>query len=479
MTTPVRVRFAPSPTGLLHVGGARAALFNYLFAKNHHGKFILRIEDTDRTRLHEGATDQIFMGLKWLGIEPDEGYWLDKNIGDLGPYLQSQRLVHYRAVAQQLIDQGIAYYSHISDEDFDRRKSDMIAQKKPFVYRASMEPKGSAGTENLPIRLQIPTGQLKWHDQVYGEFDISNDTIDDFVIMKADGYPTYNFANVVDDHMMQISHVLRGPEFLPSTPKHALLYDLLGWERPEFIHMPVILGPDGKKKLSKRDGDVDLMSYRDQGYLPEAMVNFLALLGWNDGTKDEFFDINELIKRFSAKRIQKSPARFDRERLSWMNGHYIREGISLDELVRRLAGFVPAQWLDDPAYFRALVELDRERFKTLNDAKRLLEFFFVEPDYTDEVIAKAGDKTLVIELLTTSVEVIEGALAQHDELEKSLRQLAESKQVGAGKLFAPLRIAVTGRTQAPGIFDTILLVGLKRSTERIRRFLSIIRKKQP
>lgn len=477
MTTSVRVRFAPSPTGLLHVGGARAALFNYLFAKNHHGKFILRIEDTDRTRLYEGATEQIFAGLKWLGIEPDEGYWLDKNIGDYGPYLQSQRLEHYQAVAQQLIDRGLAYYSHISDEDFAQRKADMIAQKKPFVYRASMEPAGSTGNKNLPIRLQIPAGQLKWHDSVYGEFDINNATIDDFVIMKADGYPTYNFANVVDDHMMEISHVLRGPEFVPSTPKHALLYDLLGWERPEFIHMPVILGPDGKKKLSKRDGDVDLMSYRDQGYLPEAMVNFLALLGWNDGTTHEFFDINELIKRFSTERIQKSPARFDRERLSWMNGHYIREGISLDELVKRLADFVPTQWLDDLDYFRALIELDRERFKTLTDANELLEFFFVEPSYTDDVIVKAGDKTQVVELLTASVEVIERAPAQHDELEKSLRQLAESKQVGAGKLFTPLRIAVTGRTQAPGIFDTILLVGTERSIERIRRFLSIIRKR--
>lgn len=476
MSSTVRVRFAPSPTGFLHVGGARTALFNYLFAKNHQGKFVLRIEDTDRARLHEGATAQIFAGLKWLGIEPDEGYWLDENIGDFGPYLQSQRLDHYRAVAQQLLDRGQAYYSFISDGDFASRKATTIAQKKPFVYRASMEPTAENDTIQRPIRLKIPEGELKWSDRVYGDFVINNATIDDFVIMKADGYPTYNFANVVDDHMMRISHVLRGPEFVPSTPKHALLYDLLDWERPEFVHMPVILGPDGKKKLSKRDGDVDLMSYREQGYLAEVMVNFLALLGWNDGTTDEFFTINALIERFSAERIQKSPARFDRDRLSWMNGHYIRERMSLDELVDRLAEFVPAQWLDDREYFRALVELDRERIKTLTDAKDLLEFFFVEPSYSDEIIKKAGDKSQVIELLSGSIDVIEQASDQHDQLEQALRQLADTQKVKAGTLFGALRVAITGRAQAPGIFDTILLVGRARSVERIRRFLSIIRK---
>ena len=477
MNKPVRVRFAPSPTGLLHIGSARAALFNYLFAKHHNGTFILRIEDTDRERFVEGSVEQIVDGLSWLGIEPDEGFWNGEHIGKHGPYVQSHRLEHYQAVAQQLIDQGLAYYSYISNEDFAKAKQDAIDRKQPFVYREEFEPKQKpAASDGYPIRLRIPKGRTKWSDIVYGDFDVDNATVDDFVILKADGYPTYNFANVIDDHMMEISHVIRGPEFLPSTPKHAILYDLLEWVRPKFVHVPVILGPDGKKKLSKRDGDVDLMDYKKQGFLPEAIVNFLVLLGWNDGTEREFFTLEELVGAFDATRIQRSPAKFDIERLRWMNGHYIREGIELQDLTERLVEYVPQDWLKNEEYFIDLVALDRERIKTLADAQQLLEFFFVDPHYSPELFAALPDKDAAITGLTATLDILEGFSGGHHELEKALRNLAESHNIAAGKLFGALRIAITGRTQAPGIFDTILMVGTERSVERIRRFLSILRK---
>ena len=477
MTKKVRVRFAPSPTGMLHIGGVRAALFNYLFAKHHGGTFVLRIEDTDQERFFEGAVEQIVESLSWLGITPDEGYWNGNHMGKHGPYVQSQRLEQYHKAAHELVQMGQAYYSRITPDEFEQKKKAAIEAKQPFVYCEEMEPEtDDRSTKGFPIRLKIPKGRTKWTDLVYGEFDVDNETVDDFVILKADGYPTYNFANVIDDHMMEISHVIRGPEFVPSTPKHAILYDLFKWDRPEFVHVPVILGPDGKKKLSKRDGDVDVLSFAKQGFLPEAMVNFLVLLGWNDGTEQEFFSREELIEKFDVTRIQKSPARFDLERLRWMNGHFLREGLSLDELVDKLNDYVPKEWLSDREYFIQVVELDRERFKTLADAHTLLEFFFVEPTYDVDIMKKLPSTDELIAWLEPAIQVIEDASDQHDQLEKVLRDLAESLKISPGKLFGALRVAITGRTEAPGIFDTILTVGRDRSVERIRRFLSVIRK---
>ena len=469
MRSDIRTRFAPSPTGLLHVGGLRTALFNYLFAKHHGGTFILRLEDTDRERFDPTAIANIEAGLQWAGVIPDEGWWMGEHKGDLGPYVQSERLPNYRQLAEQLVADGKAYYSRIEPADFAQRKQAAIAAHQTFVYKQAFEPDQTdtpADIAAYPIRLKVSTGQTSWRDEIRGEFTTNHDLIDDFVILKADGFPTYNFANVIDDHAMQISHVIRGDEFIASTAKHALLYDIFGWPRPLFVHLPVILGPDGKKKLSKRDGDVDTLSYQRDGYLPEALVNFLSLLGWNDGTEQEIFTLAELIKRFDVTRVQKSPAVFDRSRLDWMNGDYIRR-LSTKELTEKLADFVPSEWKSDRAYFEQVVALDQERIKTLRDAPKLLDFFFEEPQPAKELISKNESPDMVKKWLNEAKKVISSGEFYHDALEKGLRQLAEQLQITTGQLFYALRISLTGKTASPGLFDTMLVLGCKRVLARI------------
>jgi glutamyl-tRNA synthetase len=386
----VRVRFAPSPTGFLHIGGVRTALFNYLYAKKHGGKFILRLEDTDRERFVEEGVEQIVEVLKWLGLEPDEGYWEGAHSGEYGPYIQSERLPNYQQFADQLIEQGLAYRSYITPDDFTQQRQAAIAAKQPFVYRRSMEP-SDASSSNAPIRLDIDTLTQKlgsqnvtWNDEVRGEFSVESAIIDDFILIKADGFPTYNFANVIDDHLMKISHILRGDEFISSTPKHALLYDALGFARPRWAHLPVILGADGAK-LSKRHGDTDALQYRDKGYLPDALLNFLALLGWNDGTEQEIFSRDELIDAFSLERIQKSPAKFDLERLNWMNGLFIREKLSQAEYLDLAKAAITGANLPWNAAAEAGALLERDRIKTLTELPLVVDFF-VQPPLVNETM---------------------------------------------------------------------------------------------
>lgn len=466
-SVPVRVRFAPSPTGLLHIGGVRTALFNYLFARRHKGQFILRLEDTDRERFVAEGVEQIQQGLAWLGLTPDEGYWLGEHKGSLGPYLQSERLPHYECYAQQLVEHGLAYYSYITPDDFEARKQAAIAAKKPFVYRQEFEPQHNTTTDNKPIRLKIKTGKTSWEDEVRGSFDTSNELIDDFVIMKADGFPTYNFANVIDDHLMQISHVIRGDEFISSTAKHALLYDYFDWVRPKWAHLPLILAADGKKKLSKRDGEVNLLDYRDQGYLAAALLNFLALLGWNDGTEEEIFSLSQLCQKFELSRVQLSPAIFDINRLDWMNGEYIRK-LTPAELAELLHDYVPAEWYENRAYFQRVVALDQERLKQLGQAKDMLEFFFVEPKLDQALLTKKSSEADVRAWLTATYEVLEKTEFDAAELEPALRELASKLAVSVGQLFYVIRVAITGRTEAPGLFDTLAVLGPDKSLARIQ-----------
>ncbi len=470
MNQSVRTRFAPSPTGLLHVGGLRTALFNYLFAKHHNGEFILRLEDTDRERFVKESVQHIEDGLTWTGLIPDEGYWLGEHKGNFGPYVQSERLPEYKKYAQELVERGLAYYSRISAEEFEKLKQAAISAHKPFAYKQDMEPQNGSETKGYPIRLKVPEGTTIWQDEIRGEFKTDNDLIDDFVILKADGYPTYNFANVIDDHAMKISHVIRGEEFIASSAKHAILYDLFKWERPKFIHLPVILGPDGKKKLSKRDGDVDVLSYQKQGYLAAALVNFLALLGWNDGTEQEIFSLEQLIEKFDITRVQKSPAVFDLTRLDWMNGEYIRM-LNASELIDLVSSWLPDAWLKNKEYLSQVIILEQERIKKLSEVPQLLGFFFDEPEVNTELLYKKDSKDQVRTWLEEVIATLNDSEFTHDELEKTLRDLAQKLDITPGQLFYAIRVAITGRTEAPGLFDTLQVLGKEKSLARLSKIL--------
>ncbi len=467
---------------MLHIGGVRTALFNYLLARHFGGDFVLRIEDTDRERLVEGGVTQILESLKWLDLVPDEGP--NSANQPYGPYVQSERKERgiYLDYAEQLVAEGKAYYSAITPEAFNDLKQQAIEAKKPFVYRQSMEPQDATmGHSGLPIRLKVGPGELLWQDEVHGEFKVDHEIIEDFVIMKADGFPMYNFANVVDDHLMQISHVVRGPEFLASTPKHVLLYDYFGWHKPKFAHCPAILGPDGKKKLSKRDGDVDAREYREKGYLPSAVINFLAMLGWNDGTTKEIFTFQELVDAFSLERMQKSPAQFDVERLNWMNGEYIRNVLSEQEyLAAAREALEKADYAMDgfgSKYTNRVLLLDRERVKVLGDIPHIVEFFFVPPRWGSEQLSLLTAKSSgaeVADWLKQAVGVIQDTDGSEQAIEQALRKLSEAQSIHTGKLFYALRIAITGRTAAPGLFETIATLGTEEAVQRLEKAASVL-----
>ena len=473
MNKAIRVRFAPSPTGFLHVGGVRTALFNYLFAKSSGGKFILRLEDTDRERFVEEGVAQIIESLNWLGLPPNEGVWFEELAGEHGPYIQSKRLNHYNEYATKMVETGQAYYSRTTPEQLEALKAEALLAKRAFVYNYAMEPDldSASDTKGLPIRLKVPEGSTNWTDEVRGSFDTKNVLIDDFIIIKADGYPTYNFANVIDDHLMNISHVIRGDEFISSTAKHAILYDMLGFSRPAWVHLPPILGPDGTKKLSKRDGDVNVLDYKAKGYLPEALLNFLSQLGWNDGTTQEIFTREELIAKFSIERIQKSPAVFDAQRLDWMNGEYLRNKLTEEQFIEHIKPYIPADWLDDPDYFKRVLRLDRDRIKRLDEAKYIMEIFFERPITDKQLLYKKDDASTVAGWITKTITALEANEFTHDSIEKTLRDLTAELGVGASQYFYVLRVALTGRTEAPGLFDIFSTLGAEESLNRLKAAL--------
>lgn len=472
MKTSVRVRFAPSPTGLLHIGGMRTALFNYLFAQNQGGKFILRLEDTDRARFDPQSIVQIETSLQWLGLEPDEGYWLGKHRGEVGPYVQSKRLPHYREYAVKLVEQGLAYYSNATLEDINRFRQTAKANKQPFIYKKRLE-NGLGEIKDRPIRLDTAaTAQrfslksIDWKDERRGQFSDQVELMEDFIILKADGFPTYNFANVIDDHMMRISHVIRGDEFISSTAKHVLLYRCLGWEEPKFIHLPAILGSNGKKKLSKRDGDVDVLDYQTKGYLPEALLNFLVLLGWNDGGEQEIFNRDQLIQKFDIGRIQKSPAIFDLDRLNWLNGEYLRT-LTAEEFTLAAQPFLPKTWQKDHKYLKSVLVLEQERVKRLDELEEMVEFFFVEPKLDIGLLTAQNSQAVIKVWLSSVGQVLDKTNFSHHEVEKALRQLCQQLDCKTGQLFYAIRVALTGRTAAPGLFDTIITLDKKKVIKRL------------
>jgi glutamyl-tRNA synthetase len=460
-----RVRFAPSPTGYMHVGGLRTALFNWLFARNQGGTFILRFEDTDQARVIEDAAASIMDSLQWLGLDWDEG---PRAGGAHGPYWQSQRLQFYQEHAETLLEQGRIYRDWTLPQDLEAMRKAAQKEKRPFkVDRSQLKTDGSPDEPHV-LRFAIDESHdPAWDDVVYGRQSRAGSELDDFVCLKSDGWPTYNFANVVDDHLMDISHVLRGDEFLSSTPKFLQLYAAFGWQTPSFVHVPPVHGPD-KTKLSKRHGALGALEYRNWGYLPGALINFLATLGWNDGTTQEIFTPTELIDRFSLARIQKSPAVFDEGRLDWINGHHLR-ALTLDELARRAKGFWP-QFAQEATtnYKRQVLTLVHQRLKYLGELPDLTWFFFTDPaEYPEQL-----DMDNARQWLPRVLEAIESSDFSEADLEERLRGLVAELDVKTGELFKVIRISITGQTAAPGLFETMHVLGAETTRRRLNTVLS-------
>jgi len=476
MTNTVRVRFAPSPTGYLHVGGARTALFNWLFARKHNGAFILRIEDTDRKRYEPEAVGNILESLRWLGLEWDEGPEVG---GDYGPYYQSQRLDIYQEYARKLVESGHAYYCYCSPERLAQVREEQRRRGEPDLgydrhcrYLTAKERAEYEAQGIVPVvRLKVPLeGQTSFPDVLHGDITVDNARLDDLVLLKSDGYPTYHLANVVDDTLMQITHIMRADEWLPSIPKHILLYQAFGWEIPVYAHLPIILSPTGKGKLSKRHGGVAVHEFQQEGYLPEAMVNFLALVGWAYDDKTELFTRQELIEKFSLEGVNKSPAAFSYDKLEWMNGVYIRQ-LGLDDLAERLMPFLTGAGLPaDLSTMRRIAPLVQERLKKLTDAVEWVDFFFVDQISYDPALLVDKKMTAAESLaaLRKARETLAALPDFHEEtLEKALRALAGQLGLKDRQLFGIIRVAATGKNVAPPLFGTLSILGRERVLERL------------
>jgi len=479
----VRVRFAPSPTGYLHVGGLRTALYNYLFARRNNGKFILRIEDTDRNRYVEGAVDNLITSLKWCGLDYDEG---PDKAGDFGPYMQSQRLDLYKKYALDLIEKGHAYYCFCTPERLQVLKEEQAAQKLPqakydkhclSLSKNEVEEKLASGIAHV-VRLNvIPNQKIIFNDIIRNRVEFDSSNVDDQVLIKGDGYPTYHMANVVDDHLMQISHVIRGEEWLSSTPKHVLLYDFFGWEKPIFAHLPLLLNPD-RSKLSKRQGDVAVEDYRAKGFLKEALVNFVALLGWNAGDDKEFYYMNELIESFSLERVNNSGAVFDLEKLNWINAEHLRKKSDSDLLILLKEEILNSQfsifnYSDD--YLLQVLQAMKERVSFVKEYLSKSPYFFVAPKEYEEASRLKNWKPETPEQLT----VLKNKFAElsnpaKEDYETALKQTAAELNVSPGKLIHPLRLALSGISTGPGMYDLLFILGKEEVLKRIETALEKI-----
>lgn len=482
----VRVRFAPSPTGYLHIGGARTALFNWLFARKMGGKLILRIEDTDTQRLKEDSVSQILTSLKWLGLNWDEGPEVG---GDCGPYYQSERQEIYTKYAQQLLDSGKAYYCFCTAEDLEAAREKQRQAKQPFRYARTcrdipMEEakKRAAAGEPYSIRIKIPVeGSITVHDLIHGDVTFNMDQFDDFVIVKSNGMPTYNFAVVVDDHLMGMTHVLRAEEHLSNTPKQLLIYEALGFEPPKFGHMPMILAPD-RSKLSKRHGATSVEEFQAQGYLPEAIVNYLTLLGWGPGDEREIFDLQETVKLFELEQMSKKAAVYDTKKLTWMNGQYLSQ-LPLENILPEAKkfflkdGLVTEQWLEENAeYFAKLVDTVRVRVKTLQEVADAAVYFFKDVEAYDEKGVSKHFNTEAAVLLEKCAAALEAdPVFDLASTEAIYNKIAEENGLSLGKVIHPTRLALTGRTVSPGMFDVMVLLGKEKTIARILKAVDYIK----
>lgn len=484
--TDVRVRFAPSPTGSPHIGSVRTAIYDWLYARHTGGKFILRVEDTDRARFVPGSTEEIMESLRWLGIEVDEGPGVG---GEFGPYLQTERIGIYRKYAQQLLDEGKAYHCFCTSERLDEMRKAQEAAKLPTGYDRlclQLSPQDTAERleEGVPavIRFRVPQeGVTTFHDVVRGEISFENRLIDDFVIIKSDAYPTYQFASVVDDHLMEITHVIRGEEWISSTPKHVLEYRAFGWEMPVFAHAPLLVGPD-RAKLGKRHGSVKFTDFIEQGFVREAIINFVTLLGWTPGSDEELFSVDELIEKFSLEGIVNHPVVFDREKMTWMNGVYIR-AMEIEKLADlclpylQRAGLVP----EDPTpecreYAGKVVALAQDRLKLLSEIVELTDFFFIdEPPYDEKGVNKWLRKDYAPEFLASLVPALD-MLSDFtvEALDECVRKVGEEIGQSGGAIIHPIRMAVTGRMVGPGLFETMSVLGKDRVVFRMKRTLELL-----
>jgi len=472
---PARTRFAPSPTGFLHVGGIRTALFAWLLARQTGGQFILRLEDTDKAREVEGSGQHIMDSLQWLGITWDEG--IGDIGGEYGPYKQSDRLPIYKEWAQRLVDEGRAYADPYTPDQVNEFREQARAAKKPFLFRTHRPENPPVWDGSQPLRLKSDPKPYHWHDAVMGDLSAGEESIDDYIIMKSDGYPTYNFAHIIDDYLMQVTHVMRSQEFLASVPKYLNMYEALGIERPVLATLPFVMGPDGKKKLSKRDGAKDVLDYAREGYMPEALVNFMATLGWNDGTEQEIFSVAELIQKFDLKRVQHGGANFDEHRLTWMNGAHIR-ALPLDDLYTRVAPFWPAEAgsaSDD--YKKQVLGLVQERLKFYKELPELTAFFFtdlpVNPSlWQDHKQLKKLSAAEIKELLIQAQKVLEASDFSVQHLTDELNMLLETTGQKPAILFSIIRIATTQAPASPALADTLAVLGKETSLRRISAMLS-------
>lgn len=490
MVSNVRVRFAPSPTGYLHVGGARTALFNYLFARHHDGTFVLRIEDTDRKRFQENALREIFASLKWLGLDWDEG---PENGGEFGPYFQSHRTDLYQEHARSLLARKKAYLCFCTPERLERLRNEQ--QKSKMSYGSGYDQRCRSLSERQVqelqkkgkphvVRLKIPAGRIvTFIDLIRGKIEYSSDVLDDLILLKSDGFPTYHLANVVDDHFMKISHVMRGEEWISSTPRHILIYEAFGWKPPYFAHLPVILSQSGGK-LSKRKGAASVLDYKNSGFLPEVLFNFLALLGWAPGDDREIMPKKEIIKSFSLERVSPKAAVFDEQKLEWMNGHYLREGS-----IKSIYNDVVRIWeekgiIDKPnqyheSYLKKVISLFKGRVKRINEIAEQAEYFFVDPQEYDASAVKKHFKSnarMVLKLLAEKLEVLEDF--DHNSLENLYRENAEQLKLSASKLIHPTRLAISGVAFGPGLFELMEVLGKNKVIYRINKALKWLADKE-
>jgi glutamyl-tRNA synthetase len=502
MNRPVRVRFAPSPTGPLHIGGVRTALFNYLFAKKHGGTFYIRIEDTDQTRFVAEAEDYIFEALEWLGISPDET--IGKN-EKFGPYRQSDRKQIYKQYADELIQSGWAYYAFDTAEKLDELRKNAESEGKTFIYNHTVREKLDtslnfsediiktriANGEHFVIRFKTPVNEtLHLQDIIRGEVHFDTNLLDDKVLFKSDGMPTYHLANIVDDHLMETSHVIRGEEWLPSMPLHVMLYRAFGWEAPEFAHLPLILKPIGNGKLSKRDGDKlgfpvfplqwrDASSmtisngYKEAGFFPEAVINFLALLGWNDGTEQEIFSLVELIEKFDLKRIHKSGAKFDPEKNKWFNHQYLQKQTD-ESLAKAFKIILEKKGISTSLDITRVVTSIKERANFITEFWDLADYFFVAPTYYDEKAAKNW-KEETPELMKQVVEQLQNIEDFSSlNIETLLKDWMTTNEIGMGKVMQPLRLSLVGALKGPHLFDIIELIGKEETSSRIEKAIATL-----
>lgn len=471
MTTPLRTRFCPSPTGFLHVGGVRTALFAWILARQTEGQFILRIEDTDKAREVEGSEKHIQDSLKWVGIIWDEGTDIG---GPHAPYRQSERLAIYKQWAQKLVDNGRAYADPYTRDEIEALRDQAKREKRAFLYRNYRPESPPVWDGSQPLRLKSEPKSYTWTDAVMGELHAGEEAIDDFILMKSDGYPTYNFCHIVDDALMEVSYVIRSQEFISSVPKYLNLYEALGVKPPVMATLPYVMAENGRKKLGKRDGAKDILDYARAGYLPEAMMNFLATLGWNDGTKQELFSKDELLAKFELSRIQHSGAAFDEQRLLWMNGQWIRR-LSLDDLYSRVADFWPkSAVVASEAYKKQILGLVQDRLKTLADLPILTAYFFEEPTINWQMatdtkqLATLAPKD-ILHLLQQTTNALGESEFTPEALQATLNQLLETTGQKPGILFSLIRLVVSWAPFSPALNDTLAVLGKDTVTARLSR----------